>query len=1336
LLVPESRFRIVSTLPFKIEVPEVYFFPEKSRRKKRSLQSARECESLEFRQLLTTLPTGFTEVQMAELSANPMALVTTPDGRVLIATDNDAGTGSIDVIKDGVLLPTPALQFPIFSPGEFGINGMTIDPDFAQNNFVYIYYTTTQGGRHNRLSRFTFDGDVVVPGSEFVVMDFDLLGPGIIHNGGGMGFGHDGKLYVAIGDNVQPEKAQTLDNQHGKVLRLNSDGTIPTDNPFYHVTTGNNRAIYALGVRSPFTMDVDPLSGRIFFTEVGSSLFEEFNELVEGGNYGWPIYEGYGNDPAYIDPLYAYPHGSGIHEGCAITGGTFYHPAVSQFPAQYEDKYFFIDFCNGWIDTYDLNTGVVEQFASGLVSQPIALHVDELGAMYYVSVDTGRVMKIEFPVDTPPAIAYQPQDAIVALGEPASFFVSVGGSAPISYQWKKDGIDIPGADTNRLTLGSTSIGENGAEFSVAISNSFGSIVSEVATLTVVAGDSPQPVITLPLAGDTYVAGDVIQFAGSATDTEDGVLPVTNLTWKVAFHHDSHHHPVLDSFSGASGGSFTVPTVGETSANTWFRIHLTAVDSTGLETHVFHDIYPETTYLTLTSTVPGIELTLDGSPVATPHTVEGVVGTLRAIGAATTQIVNGREYQFVGWSDGGDQGHTIATSASDTTYTAIFGAVDQLSPPVQTGPSNPTLLLRPTFTWNPVVGAISYDIWIRNATTLQNPYILTNVTSANYTPPANMEIGRFNVWLRSVGANGYVSDWSAPVNININTPVTLNSLPLVQTTPRPTISWAVLPGAVKYDLWLNNTATGQSEFVRDATLTSTSWAPSFDLPMAGYRVWVRGIDAEGVPRNWSAPMDFNVVPVPVLTGPPNPTLLIRPSFTWNPIVGAVSYDIWIRNATTLQNPYILTNVTSASYTPPSDMEIGRFNVWVRSRSPFGHVSAWSQPVNININTPVTLNPMPLAQETARPTVSWATLPGAVKYDLWIDNRSTGQSQFVRETELTTTSWTSPVDLPMGRYRFWVRGIDAEGVARNWSVFQDFIIVPSPVLVLPLDSTFNRTPVFQWTPVLGATQYEIRVRKGAATVLQSTVTTNSFTAPSALSDGTYFWRVNAILPTGPNGVAGVSSQFTAEARVNVGGQPALFGPTGTTSGLPVFLWSNVQGAVSYELRVGTTTENVNQASLILAAGLTSNTYTPSSPLSPGTYRYWVRAVSTSNENSIWSVTGTFTVVAVDAPADSDLVGPLTREPLALLAGLVTESEEPVRVVPRATLPAETADAQIQQAKVTEPDQVPRDWDLTVPQSLTTPMVQLAFNSAASDETFELSAIDQLMDQFGSGNDLSLL
>ena len=1198
-------------------------FWKTTQRRKRFQRSGYSTESLEVRELLTTLPPGFTEVQVADLNTNPTAIASTPDGRLLIATDNNANTGTIRVIKNGTLLPTPALQFTIFSQGEQGINGMTIDPDFINNNFVYVYYTTDQGGRHNRLSRFTFSGDTVISGSEFVLMDFDLLGAGTIHNGGGMAFGSDGKLYLGIGDNVNSANARTLNNQFGKILRLNSNGTIPTDNPFFSVANGDNRAIYAIGVRSPYSVAADPVSGRIFFNDVGSSLFEEINELQAGGDYGWAINEGSTNDPAYVSPIYAYPHGMAIYQGCAVTGGTFYQPTISQFPAAYANKYFFIDFCSGWIDTYDLTTGAVAQFASGLETESIALHVDALGAMYYLSQDTGRVMKIEYPVNAPPAIAYEPHNSSVAAGEATSFEVSVGGTAPFTYQWQKNGINIPGAVSKSLSIGSASLADNGAVYRVAVSNAFGSILSAGATLSVIAGHRPLPVITLPLEGGTYIAGNQIQFSGSATDAEDGVLPIGSLTWKVLFHHDAHAHPVLGPFSGAAGGTFTVPTVGETSPDTWFRIHLTAIDSTGLTTEITRDIFPETSSFTLTSNVPGIVLSLDGSPVSNPSATTGVVGMARSISTAATQVVNGREFQFVRWSDGGAIAHTIATPASNTLFRAVFGAIDQLTPPVLTGPSGTTVSLKPTFTWTSVLGAANYEVWIRNSTTQQNPYRQAITSGASYTSPSDMEIGRFTIWIRSLGANGHMSAWSTPVDININTPVTLNPMSITQTTSRPTVSWAALPGAVKYDLWLNNTATGQAQYVRNTNITTTSWTSSFDLPMAGYRVWVRGIDAGGVARYWSAPMDFNVVPIPVLTTPSNLTLSLRPAFTWNPIAGAVSYDIWIRNATTQVNPYHQGSSTTAGYTPPADFQIGRFNVWLRSRSAFGHVSAWSPAVDINISTPVTLNPITFQQPTARPTVSWQPLPGAVKYDLWLDNRSTGPSQVVRNTALTTTSWTSAADLPMGRYRVWVRGIDAGNEPRSWSALQDFLVAPSPVLVSPIDATFNRTPVFQWTSVLGATQYQIVVRQGSQTVFQSTVSTNSFTSPSALSDGVYFWRVQAIRPTEPNGIAGVSSLFTDESQVRIGGQPTLTGPSGSTSATPLFTWSNVQGAASYELRVGTFPD-VSLANIINVTGLTSNTYTHSSPLTAGTYRVWVRAVSTSNENSVWSAMGTFSVV----------------------------------------------------------------------------------------------------------------
>src|SRR5262249_44856353 len=128
------------------------------------------------------------------------------------------------------------------------------------------------------------------------------------HNGGALAFGPDGKLYVAIGDNLTSENAQDLTSIKGKILRIDPDGGIPTDNPFYPMHTGLSRTIWALGFRNPFTVEFQRSTGRFFANDVGLSTWEEIDEVVRGGNYGWPTVEGPSMDPQFVAPLYTYPH--------------------------------------------------------------------------------------------------------------------------------------------------------------------------------------------------------------------------------------------------------------------------------------------------------------------------------------------------------------------------------------------------------------------------------------------------------------------------------------------------------------------------------------------------------------------------------------------------------------------------------------------------------------------------------------------------------------------------------------------------------------------------------------------------------------------------------------------------------------------------------------------------------------------------------------------------------------------------------------------------------------------------------------------------------------------
>ena len=323
-----------------------------------------------------TLPAGFSETLVSGLS-NPTAMALAPDGRIFVCQQG----GALRVVKNGTLLATPFVTLTVSSSGERGLLGIAFDPDFLTNQYVYVYYTATTPVVHNRISRFTASGDVAAAGSEVVLLELNNLSSATNHNGGALHFGRDGKLYASVGENATRENSQTLGNLLGKMLRINSDGTIPPDNPFYGSTTGVNRAIWALGLRNPFTFGIHPNSGRIFINDVGESTWEEINEGVAGSNYGWPVTEGPTTNPAYVSPLHWYANANATE--CAIAGGTFYAPEVRQFPAAYVESYFFSDLCGGWIRRLDQGNAS-NGFATGL-SQPVDLLVGHDGSLYYLA---------------------------------------------------------------------------------------------------------------------------------------------------------------------------------------------------------------------------------------------------------------------------------------------------------------------------------------------------------------------------------------------------------------------------------------------------------------------------------------------------------------------------------------------------------------------------------------------------------------------------------------------------------------------------------------------------------------------------------------------------------------------------------------------------------------------------------------------------------------------------------------------------------------------------------------------------------------------------------------
>ena len=279
---------------------------------------------------------GFTETIVADSLDSPVSMAIAPDGRVFVCEQG----GRLRVIRGGRLLKKPFVTVPTKPIEEEGLLGVAFDPAFARSKHVFVTYTSYTPTRHNVIARFTASGDTALPGSEYIVYEFDTHAAHQ-HVGGALRFGRDGMLYASSGECGDGTLSHSLASTAGKILRLRPDGSIPGDNPFPSETRGRHGAIWARGFRNAFAFDVHPRTGRMFVNDVGGARIEEVNELVRGGDYGWPVAEGPAGTRTLVDPIHTYTHA----HGCAITGGAFYAPAQPRLGRHWVDGYFFEDYC-------------------------------------------------------------------------------------------------------------------------------------------------------------------------------------------------------------------------------------------------------------------------------------------------------------------------------------------------------------------------------------------------------------------------------------------------------------------------------------------------------------------------------------------------------------------------------------------------------------------------------------------------------------------------------------------------------------------------------------------------------------------------------------------------------------------------------------------------------------------------------------------------------------------------------------------------------------------------------------------------------------------------------
>jgi len=636
------------------------------------------------------LPAGFIQKKLTGDNINEAtAMVHAPDGRIFIAERS----GNVKVFQNGNVSTVHTVSTTTGS--EQGLLGITLHPQFATNGRFYIFYTNPATTVHYLDAVVINTANVVT--STTRIMEFDPIINGF-HNGGAILF-KDGLLYVAIGESNSPAEATKLDTYRGKILRLTEDGQPAPGNPYYNEAGASRqkRSIWAIGMRNPWKMALDPLSGKIFVVNVGGD-YEEINDVTapdagKNYNYGWDQNGRSGPQQAAntILPVFAYPHDNW---GCAITSGVFFNPPATNYPTQYRNRFYFSDWCSQWfrsVDAVNPGTGATQEFSPSGFGSILGTSVGIDGNIYYIKYNTtGSLWRIEFDSNQKPEVVNNPASQTVVAGDPVSFSVSVSGATPITYQWQKNGVNISGATANTYTIAQTTAADAGS-YRCLVANTLGADTSTAAVLTVQPFNArPVPHILTPTSSLTWSVLDQVSFSGSATDQEDGTLPASAYKWEVRFYHkdnaaSEHYHPGPVIPAGITSGTFTADNGGETSPNIWFRILLTVTDSQGRTGVDSVDIQPNKVNLTITSSKPGLQLVL-GSQVTAPATKTFVVNSNFTIQALSPQTLGDTAYEFTSWAHGGAVTQNLRVPAVNTTYAANYKVSASLQNPYKGVPA--------------------------------------------------------------------------------------------------------------------------------------------------------------------------------------------------------------------------------------------------------------------------------------------------------------------------------------------------------------------------------------------------------------------------------------------------------------------------------------------------------------------------------------------------------------------------------------------------------------------------------------------------------------------------
>jgi hypothetical protein len=405
------------------------------------------------------------------------------------------------------------------------------------------------------------------------------------------------------------------------------------------------------------------------------------------------------------------------------------------------------------------------------------------------------------------------------------------------------------------------------------------------------------------------------------------------------------------------------------------------------------------------------------------------------------------------------GHTYmwwAGAVSSTGFTnwgpAKVFSIAALPAPTISSPGVSSATDTPTLSWTAVTGAASYTLWLRDWNTGQVAVLPGGTgTSLTLTAAQALTPGHTYLWwVAAVSTNGQGLTWSAGGSFTIAALAAPSPIGSGGTilTDMPTFQWTAVTGAASYELWISDQTTGKVLLIPNAAGTSVTLSAAQALtPGHFYRWWVATVSINGLAIIWSVGQSVYITALPAATptGPSGTITTAMPTFSWTAAPGAASYELWVSDQTTGQNPVLLIpNISALSVTLTASQALTpghKYRWWIAAVSTNGLGASWSAAVNFALTTLAAPTPAgPSGTITTDvPVFSWTAVTGAAHYDLWVDDQTTGTSQVVRNRNITGVSWTPVKPLTPGhKYRWWVAAVSTNGLAVSWSGTQTFMI----------------------------------------------------------------------------------------------------------------------------------------------------------------------------------------------------------------------------------------------------------------------------------------------------------